>query len=240
MSPVDWLRQFYSQAWAGLGREPSVVIQRATKIPATIAAPVSNGPLSPRPRTGTSPPGQKPLMPQPMPKIADPPISFISRSVFVGSENSAARTGEFNAAVRHDKFDLPCQDISDLLAAMGRTILGEERLARFDHVQSGGPSRLGRQQSVNRITGVTGRDPGPGARDDHVVCGGLLPEQFGHARPEPHRDGLQRGQGWSLLAALDARQVALVDPDAGGKGIEGEMAAASKRPDALCDGHAPT
>lgn len=51
-------------------------------------------PVSKRKRLATAGPGQTPLIPQPIPNIADPITSFLSTCLISGRENFAPKTGE--------------------------------------------------------------------------------------------------------------------------------------------------
>lgn len=58
-----------------------------------MAATKTNAAGNPVAKLAKAGPGQIPAMPQPIPKIAEPMISFGSNSFFVGSENVGSQTG---------------------------------------------------------------------------------------------------------------------------------------------------
>lgn len=69
------------------------VTNLVAQMPATIAMQKIITSIFPVPNAGMAPPGQKPAMPQPMPKSAEPPISLASSSWRFGKSKLAFSQG---------------------------------------------------------------------------------------------------------------------------------------------------
>src|SRR5690606_25692917 len=76
---------------AGL-RMPALRDRRASAMPAAMDATKTSASTCPRPSAGMEPPGQKPVMPQPMPNTAEPAMSWVSKSRRVGTWKCVSNT----------------------------------------------------------------------------------------------------------------------------------------------------